>query len=428
MKYNELPIFFKEAIKKNLFWPTSPFITKLICDPFFRHRGRRQHNTDINLSQIKRVLVIRLDEIGDVVMTSPFLRELRRNLPNAWITFVVKPSVLNLVENCPYVDEVLASDWEGGRDIHRFQRHWHAWKMARKHLWHRKFDLAILPRRDTDQSHGAFLAYFSGAHLRVGYLSNVLDGKLTYFRNNGHLLTHVINDYALKHEVEYNLEIIRFLGGKVQNEQMEIWLNPVDERFAEQVLKSHGIQPHDLLVGFAPGAAHQKRMWPLSRFVTLGSWLKNEYNAVIVVVGGQGEELLGQVLQQSIDGTVVNIVGKTTLRQTAAVLKSCRLFVGNDSGPMHLAAASSVPVIEISAHPLDGSPFNASSPSRFGPWGVPHRILQPGKAIPPCSDSCISEEAHCISGVAVDQVKEAVVQILSNQGYSRQTKKTFHEI
>jgi len=409
----------KTFLKKILFYPTSPHITKFIFDLLHFQREEYRGDTNVDLSQIKKVLVIRLDQIGDVVMTAPSLRELRRNLPNAWITLVVNPSILNLVENCPYVDEVLASDWEGDRDAHRFRRHWRAWKMGLKQLWHRKFDLAIVPRRDADQSHGAFLSYFSGARYRVGYSDIYFETKLPYYRNNNCLLTHVVDANNIKHEVESSLDLIRYMGGVVKSDKLEIWLSPHDEQFAEQVLSSHEIQPQDLLVGIAPGAAHPKRMWPLERFVALGNWLHNKYNAAIVLVGGPGEELLGQQIAQNINERIVNIIGKATLRQTAAVLKSCNIFIGNDSGPMHLAAAAGGPVVEISAHPLNGSPYDASSPVRFGPWGVPHIILQPEKATPPCTNACTAERPHCILNVTVNQVKEAVTELLSNQGYPK---------
>ncbi len=404
----------KEKLKNILFWPISPHVTKIISEPLLRYKNRRLRKRSYRLSNIKSVLVVRLDQIGDMVMTTPFLRELRWNLPDAWITIVVTPTVFDLFKNCPYVDEVLACDWEGDRDISRFQRHWKALRLAQKHLWHRQFDLAILPRRGTDQSHGSFLAYFSGAPHRVGYSDNDFDQKLPYFRNTDCLLTHVLNNHTLKHEVENTLEIIRFLGGKIQNDQMEIWLNPEDESFAEQVLKSHEIQSDELLIGFVPGAADSKRMWPLSNFVTLGGWLNEEYHARIVVVGGRGEESLGQELLRRLENALVNTIGKTTLCQAASILKHCHLFIGTDSGLMHLASAVGIPVIEISCHPQNGLSSHSNSPRRFGPWGVPHRILQPEKAIPPCLDSCIDSNAHCILGVTVDQAKKAATELLSS--------------
>jgi lipopolysaccharide heptosyltransferase II len=315
---------------------------------------------------------------------------------------------------------VLSCDWTGDRDLYRFHRHWRALKFAKKHLRHKQFDLAVLPRRDIDQAHGAFLAYFSGAPLRIGYSDiTTLGPKPPYFRNVGRLLTHVLDSQTLKHEVENGLELIHYIGGKVQSDHMEIWLSPEDESFAEQILKSHDIQTNELLIAFALGAAHQKRIWPLSNFITIGSWLEEEYNAHILVVGGQGEEWMANELRNQLKGVVIDTVGQTTLRQATAILKRCHLYVGNDSGLMHLAAAAGISVTEIFCHPKDGLPSHPNSPMRFGPWGAPHRILQPQKAIPSCSDACMAQEAHCICSVTVEQVKEAISYTLYNQGQSK---------
>ena len=78
-----------------------------------------------------------------------------------------------------------------------------------------------------------------------------------------------------------------------------------------------------------------------------------------------------------------------------------------------LAAATGVPVVEISCHPANGSAASANSPRRFGPWGVPHRVLQPESAQPPCVGECVADEAHCICGVTVEQVKEAITSLLN---------------
>ena len=365
-------------------------------------------------------MVIRLDQIGDLVMTTPFLRELRRNLPDVWITLIVLPVAFDLVENCPYVNEVLACDWSGDRDLYRFHRHWRALKFAHTHLQYKQFDLAILPRRDTDQAHGAFLAYFSGALLRVGYSDISKFGSTPpYFRNNDRLLTHVVDIQTLKHEVEYGLELINYIGGKVQSDHMEIWLNSEDERFSDHVLKSHDVKPNNLLIGFVPGATSSKRMWPLSRFAAIGEWLINEYNAKILLVGGQKEESLAYELRQKLKRGVVNTVGQTTLRQAAAILKRCQLYVGNDTGLMHIAAATRVPIVEISCHPKHGLSFHPNSPKRFGPWGVIHRILSPKPDTPPCSGTYMPHEEHRIRDVTVAQVKEAIIDILSSQSKSK---------
>lgn len=391
----------------------TPRVARLLGEPLFWLMARRKTEGGLDLSRVRRVLVVRLDEIGDAVMTTPFLRALRRNLPDAWITLVVKPAVYNLVELCPYVNEVLIYDWKTAESLRELRRHGRALRLARQHLWHRRFDLAILPRWDADGYHGSFVTYFSGAPWRVGFSENVIEHKRRLNRDFDGLFTHVLEDHTLKHEVERNLDVLRFLGGSVQDDRLELWLGPEDEVSAEQCLQSHHVRPGDLVIAFGPGAGSPRRMWPLAHFLELGEWLSKEDRRRILVIGGKGEEPLGQALRRHLGETVINVVGQTTLRQAGALLKRCQLFVGNDAGPMHLAAAAGVPVVEISCHPQDGDPLHYNSPRRFGPWGVPHRILQPETALEPCFKACLAGQAHCIASVGVGQVKEVMLAALS---------------
>lgn len=366
----------------------------------------------IDLAQVRRVLVVRLDEIGDVVMTTPFLRELRRLLPDAWITLVVKPSVYNLVELCPYVNEVLTYDWRGSRLWRPLQCHWRALRLAWKHLWQHRFDLAILPRWDTDGYYGTYLAYFSGARWRIGYSEKVTAAKKRDNMGFDRMLTHVLEDNTLKHEVEHNLDVIRFLGGHVQDKRLELWVDDQDNNFADEILRCNGVEPGDLLVALCPGAGAQKRQWPIDKYAEICVWLRSEYQARLLIIGGPGEEPLGRELQGKLGSSAINLVGKTTLRQATALLKRASLYVGSDAGPMHIAAAVGVPVIEVSCHPQCASPCSANSPQRFGPWGENHHVIQPRAALAPCGDECIASSPHCILGVTVDQVEQAATQLL----------------
>ena len=145
----------------------------------------------------------------------------------------------------------------------------------------------------------------------------------------------------------------------------------------------------------------------------MAGWACETYNTRILAVGGIGEEWIGKEFREAFGETLVDAIGQTTLRQTAALLKHCRLFVGVDSGPMYLAAAAGIPVVEISCHPRDGSPLHANSPRRFGPWGVPSVVLQPGRGCGSCSEACEATEPHCILKITVDQAKRAVESMIS---------------
>lgn len=285
--------------------------------------------------------------------------------------------------------------------------------MARRHLWHRHFDLAILPRWDADLCHGTMLAYFSGARWRLGWSENVYPSKQSANRGFDKLLTDVLDERQAKHELLRNLDVLKYLGGTIKDESLEIWLTEEDKAQAARLLHDSGRRRPGILVGLGPGALIPGKRWPLARFAEVASWVQKNLGAKIVIIGGKEDEPLGRELRTALGEEAINLAGKTTLRQTAAVLSHCRLYIGNDSGPKHLATAANIPVIEISRFPLNGNPSHHQSPRRFGPWGVPSRILQPERALPPCMDSCMSDSAHCILGVTVEQVQVAVRDLLS---------------
>lgn len=392
---------------------TLPWTAYLVCEPLFSLLGFRPRNRGLLLPQAKRVLVVRLDEIGDVIMMSPFLRELRRNLPSAWITLVVKPQIYNLVELCPYVNDVLTYDGRANGYFSKMQLHWRALSLGFNNLWRKRFDLAILPRWDVDYYHGSFVAYFSGSRFRVGYSENVTEEKKYLNRGLDMLFTHVFKNSKREHEVERNLDVIRALGGTIAEENLEIWISEKDKKFAKDLLSSNGVGQNDLLIAFGPGTPEPKRTWPVERFVELGVWLRNEYNAFIVVVGGKEDWETGKRIKSELGESVINSVGQTSLRQACALLAECQLYVGNDTGPKHMAAAAGLKIVEICGHPITGSTLHINSPVRFGPWGVPHIVVQSKKAIAPCFDACIAKRPNCILGITVDQIKEAVRNSLS---------------
>ena len=192
------------------------------------------------------------------------------------------------------------------------------------------------------------------------------------------------------------------------DDKLETWLSEEDENFADEILAS---ADDGLLVALGPGAGSPNRMWPIGRFVEVGRRLTDQ-GARLVVMGGPGEEALGDELRRRVGGQLLDLTGRTTLRQSAAVLRRCSLFCGNDTGPMHLAAAVGIPVVEVSCHSHRGDDLHANSPVRFGPWRVPHRILRPEEPTDGCTTGCRARVPHCILKVQVDSVIAATSSLI----------------
>jgi heptosyltransferase-2 len=263
----------------------------------------------------------------------------------------------------------------------------------------------VIPRWGVDYYHATFLAYFSGARRRVAYSEGVSGRKRQINAGFDQMLTDALTDTSAIHEVEHNLDVIRFLGGEPIDDGLELWLDPKDRSLARQLLARHGTARDDRVIALAPGGAAPRKCWPVERFVELGRLLVREYDARFVVVGGPRDWHLGLRLETELGSSrVLNLAGRTTLRQTAAVLERCCLTVSNDSGPMHLAAAAGSAVVEIAWHARGGSSADPDSPARFHPWGVSHVVVQPEHATDPCRDFCESREPHCILGVETGMV------------------------
>jgi heptosyltransferase-2 len=215
----------------------------------------------------------------------------------------------------------------------------------------------------------------------------------------------------VEHEVQRNLSLLSELGVPLSKHEhrLEVWLSDEDRGFASPIVASSGAAP---LVALGPGAGNPKRMWAIERFEEVGQWLADS-GARLVVVGGPGDESLGLVLRRGIGDEVIDLTNRASIRETAAVLEHCSLFFGNDSGPMHLAAAMSVPVVEVSCHPLGGDDLHVNSPIRFGPWGVRHKIVRPEGPRDGCLAACHAGSAHCILNVRVESVVAAIESMRS---------------
>lgn len=393
------------------------FLTPLIRALFgwrYRNFSNAAAHSAVPLDQIKSVLLLRLDEIGDVVLTTPLLRELRRNLPRAWITLVVEPGVRNLVELCPHVNEVLTFGRRGQGLLESLQRHGRAAALAWRVLRRRNFELCLLPRWDIDWYHGTLLAYLSGAPRRAGFSEHVNVTKKHFNLGFDSMLTQQFHDSVIKHDVRHNLDVVGFLGGEVREEHLELWLGAEDEHFAEALLHQHEVHADDLLIALGIGAGAKKRQWPLESYGQLCQWLHNQFHARVVLIGGRGDRSMTGEFRNRLGIAPIDCTGTTTLRQTAALLKRCTLYVGNDAGPMHIAAAAQIPVVELSCHPKLGSERSANSPLRFGPWNTRAVIIQPASERAPCVEECGATVAHCILGISVEQVKVVLSDLLSS--------------
>ncbi|HEX7978459.1 MAG TPA: glycosyltransferase family 9 protein [Gemmatimonadaceae bacterium] len=366
--------------------------------------------SDLPVADARRILVVALAEIGDAVLLSPFLRELRRLAPRAHITLVHRPVARSLYARCPYVDQTLTYEPRVARLLRPVVLPLRAWRFARRMLGGPAFDVAIVPRWDTDHHFASAVAFWSGAARRIGYSELVNARKATLNAGFDGLLTDAVPTGTALHEVERHFALLRYMGATPSGGPLELWLDEEDERKVDEQLSRSGVESGAPRVAMVIGAADPKRRWPIERFTSLAAALLRRYpNAQVLIIGGSEDVAAQSVVVEALQGHALPLAGRLTLRESAAALSRCVVAVGNDSGALHLAAGVRVPCVEISCHPANGDVLHNNAPERFGPWGVPSTIVRPGAPLPPCSSACVNRAPHCILGVEVDEALAAVL-------------------
>lgn len=376
-------------------------------EPIFARFGYRGKD----LSDKESILVIRLDDIGDCVMTSGFLRELRKNRPSAHIALVVKPLVRPLMEHCPYVDEVFGFASGPGMALQDILRS--AFSFCYRHLWERHYDVCFCPQWDIDYSWTPLLGFISGARERIGYSekAHLEKGKL----NHGYdlLLSRALTSPSdVVHEVSRAFYLLQDFGMQVEEGRTELWFDSQDELVAHRLLVN--FKEGHLLAVVALGASQARKKYPVEQYVeALRQIAKGKVR--FVLLGGSDVDLEGSYFVRNMPkGAVLNLIGQTYLRVTAAVVSKADLYIGNDTGIAHMAAACGVPVIEIMAEAEDkrDDPPVYSAYERFFPWNTPAIVLRPNHALPPCNETavlggCCTMMPHCIRGVSPEEIVEA---------------------
>ncbi len=357
---------------------------------------------------VKSLLIVRLDGVGDMVMMTGFFEPLRALYPGARIELVMRKEWYDFVAACPYIDRVhvLSGDCHPMlRPIVLMSR---AIRLGLQLAKDGSWDIAFNPRWDVDGNYASAVICLSRATRRIGFSEHVNVRKHYFNAGFDRLYSEVLNDRAPRHEIERTVEVLLRLGGEASTYPPNLWLTREDQEYAARVLETVSASKY---IAIAPGAGRWKRMWPTPRFAGIANELLEQHRATVVILGSKSEREICESLRLSVRGTAINLAGQTSLRQAAAILSRCAIFVGNDSGLLHLAAAAGTASVGISCHPTCGLAMDANSPLRFKPWGNRAFVIQPAEPEYPCIYRCESDGPHCILNVTVEQVVEAIRDI-----------------
>jgi heptosyltransferase-2 len=341
----------------------------------------------------KRILIVRTDRVGDVLLSTPVIKALRDSYPTSFIAIVVSPYAKDIVEGNPYLDEIIIYDKEGKHK---------SWQRSLKfalNLKKKRFDLAII-LHPTNRVH--LVTFFAGIPRRIGYnrkMGFLLTDRLKHTKQLGE-----------KHESEYALDLIRHLGVEPQDKFPFMPIKPESEKWTEELFQHEGINKSDKLLAIHPGASCPSKVWPNERFAEVADKLVQNYGFKVLLVAGPKDILLAQNVIKNMHHVALNLAGRTSVSQLASILKKCQLFISNDSGPVHIAVSVGTPVISIFGRNQKGL-----SPLRWGPLGKKDKVLHKEVGCIECLAHNCKKQFACLKAITVDDVVSAADSILRNE-------------
>jgi lipopolysaccharide heptosyltransferase II len=360
----------------------------LLIRPFFLARSLRP----VPAKKIDRILVLAWGGIGNALLFTPALKNLRKAMPRATIVAIVsQQGAKELLEGSGLVDTVVMAATETVQG---------AYAIAHTVAAPDKTTL-FMCMAGINPIAGSILSFASRAQYRVGE-----NGRM-----EGFLYTHSVRVNPGKHEVARNLDLLKRAGIPVKDDEL-VFSIPDDIRRATRatLAREWGITA-DSFISIAPGSGpHQLfKRWPAEYFAELARLLRDR-GFEVALIGDKGERALCEEIRRSAGEGVYNMSGRFSMTETAALIESSRLVVSNDSAPMHVAAALKIPVVAI---------FGPTLPCKNAPWKVPHKIVRMSLPCSPCYRFRPVEcpyELKCLRDLKPIDVIRAVEELGSETG------------
>ena len=409
---------------------TQRFIVDELIDfvePKFIETGYR---TPPKIGEKLNVLIMHDAAIGDFVLQSGAIREFRRLYPTAHITLMVNAGSLPLAEHCPYVDEIILNE-----------QLYNSTAFNELYNWNLSIAQKLLPRRYhicyafVHRPNTALLAYMSGSRLRIAHppeevlatfvlsydpnkQTNVFDSNSLLKSTLGSLSTNLLSMYTYgNHVVDTHFSFADHITkSPTANRELELWYTALDTANAKTLLQPARKPIYALGMG---GREHRKH-YPPERYAKLvEKILIEDPTATFIILGGGIDDTnSAQTFKQNLDEKiftehVIDLTNKTTYRLSAAILTFCDMYIGNDTGIMHVAAAAKCPVLCPNCFPADLTVKHTDYVKFFSPYHVPSVTIQPAHALDDCAVNepyiqygCRASQPHCITQIEVEKLFE----------------------
>lgn len=346
-----------------------------------------------------RILFVKLSAIGDVVQALPVLAALRRRYPDAHISWVVGEVASDLLETHPLVDEVLIYP----------RRHWG--RLSRRvHTWPMLFaEVGSFTRRLRGETYD--VAVDLQGLMKSGIIVRTAKARRKLGFSRGREGSSIFLNETLppydpdEHAVLRYLRLARHLDAPTDEAEFPLAVGPEERAQARAWLDEAGWEGRPFLV-LNPGAAWVTKRWVAEGFAEVADHCVKEWGLGVVIAGGSGDPVLAEAIRAGMEQPVLDLTGRTGLRQLAALYQQARVVVSTDTGPMHLAAAAGAPVVAL---------FGPTAPWRTGPFGDRHHVLRLDLRCSPCfRRRC--EDLRCMRGIRPQEVIDAVGRVMESCG------------
>ena len=336
----------------------------------------------------KRILVVKLDHLGDVVLATPVFSNLRQAYPNAELHALTGTWSRAILERHPDVSKVLCYDSPAfcrTRQSASFKQTLQLYRQLRR----QKYDLLVELRGDWRT---VWFALLRLTPHRLSRAALQIANKFGLSRFSG------------THETTRNLDVLRHANIAIPIQTATFAVTTEDEKWVSNFLAAYKIKAEYPVVAIHPGSPIPLKRWLPERYAELADWLITQKRAQVLFVGVKDEIPIITAVQELMQRASINIAGKTTLTQLASILHTCSVFIGNDSGPMHLAAAVGTRTIGL---------YGPGDPTRFGPIGVQCQTIRQRLDCSCVETLCRLGKEGCMSKIQVTDV----IQVLENAQY-----------
>ena len=328
-------------------------------EQFFKHNQlrfldkllgvRERAPKDVDRNSIKKILIVRQhDQLGDFLLSTPVFKALRQQFPHAYIAVVARKYTAALMRHDQYLDDVLIF-YENGRD-------WNLKRIAEFiKLLRQRYDLAVVLNTVSHSLTSDLIARFSGARTILG------TDHLKFKGTERNFFYHVAAPHAgtVRNQSQRNLDIVEYIGVSPVEPFEHMTLTPEETGWARQMLMAEGWDGEQRIIAIHPGAGKLGNRWPVEYFARAARELAAHFQARLLVTWGKDEADLGKTLVDLLPGNILAIVQKD-IRKFAAMISPSFLFLCNDTGVMHVAAAIGVPLVVV---------FGPTNPDEWKPFG-----------------------------------------------------------